>query len=106
MFGLLVNLFYFPSIFVSRRASSALSSAEPPSYYSNGFGSRSNNFVYSTSSLSRMLSRSPEWAGVSQKEKDKLGLTLKDDGEFWLVHLKYSYYYMYATEKGKKGIEF
>lgn len=28
--------------------------------------------------------KSPEWAGVSQKEKEKLGLTLKDDGEFWM----------------------
>ena len=31
-----------------------------------------------------MLSRSPEWAGISSKEKEKLGLTLKDDGEFWM----------------------
>lgn len=31
-----------------------------------------------------MLSRSPEWAGVSQKEKERLGLSLKDDGEFWM----------------------
>ena len=79
-----IFLYLFVFLFLSRGASA--SSYEPPSYYANGFGSRaSNNFLYSTSSLSRMLSRSPEWAGVSQKEKEKLGLTLKDDGEFWWV---------------------
>ena len=46
-----------------------------------------------------MLSRSPEWAGVSQKEKEKLGLTLKDDGEFWWVFLriKIIYHWVYLT---------
>ena len=65
--------------------------ASPPSYYSstcNGYGSnnsnfRENNFNYSTSSLPRMLSRSPEWTQIPNKEKDRLGLTVKDDGEFW-----------------------
>ena len=58
----------------------------PPSYYSscNGYGgASSNNFNFSTNSLPRMLSRSPEWNQIPNKEKDKLGLTVKDDGEFW-----------------------
>ena len=31
-----------------------------------------------------MLTRSPEWAHISNKEKAKLGLSLQDDGEFWM----------------------
>jgi len=27
---------------------------------------------------------SPEWGSVSSKERDKMGLTTKDDGEFWM----------------------
>lgn len=33
--------------------------------------------------LTRMLSRSPEWNNISEKEREKLGLTFNDDGEFW-----------------------
>jgi hypothetical protein len=29
---------------------------------------------------------SEEWKKVPQKEKDKLGLKVDDDGEFWSVH--------------------
>ena len=27
--------------------------------------------------------RSPEWNKVTQAEREKLGLTFEDDGEFW-----------------------
>ena len=29
--------------------------------------------------------RSEEWNKVPKKERDKLGLKIEDDGEFWLV---------------------
>jgi imidazoleglycerol phosphate synthase glutamine amidotransferase subunit HisH len=32
------------------------------------------------------LCRSEEWNKVPKKERDKLGLKVEDDGEFWLVH--------------------
>jgi hypothetical protein len=32
-------------------------------------------YLYSCSSLTRLLSRSPEWANISDKEREKLGLT-------------------------------
>ena len=31
-----------------------------------------------------MLTRSTEWSRISNKEKEKLGLSLQDDGEFWM----------------------
>ena len=31
--------------------------------------------------------RSEEWNKVPKKERDKLGLKVEDDGEFWLVHV-------------------
>ena len=40
-------------------------------------------YMYSQSSLTRLLSRSPEWTSISDKEKEKLGLSFDDDGEFW-----------------------
>ena len=40
-------------------------------------------YLYSCSSLTRLLSRSPEWTNISEKEREKLGLTFNDDGEFW-----------------------
>ena len=45
--------------------------------------SHKNSFAYSTEQLLRMNSRSPEWTKISKSEKDKLGLTFEDDGEFW-----------------------
>ena len=30
---------------------------------------------------------SEEWNKVPKKERDKLGLKVEDDGEFWLVHV-------------------
>ena len=29
--------------------------------------------------------RSPEWANITEKERERLGLTFDDDGEFWFV---------------------
>ena len=40
-------------------------------------------YLYSSCSLTRLLSRSPEWTNISDKEKEKLGLTFEDDGDFW-----------------------
>ena len=31
-----------------------------------------------------MIGRTPEWLEIPDKEKEKLGLTVKDDGEFWM----------------------
>jgi hypothetical protein len=42
-----------------------------------------NSFAYSPEQLLRITSRSPEWTKISNHEKDKLGLTFEDDGEFW-----------------------
>ena len=45
-------------------------------------------YLYSCSSLTRLLSRSPEWANISEKQREKLGLTFNDDGEFWYEFLE------------------
>ena len=58
------------------------SAPSPPCYYANGFANQ--DLQSKTSSLSRMLTRSPEWSKLSSKEKAKLGLSLQDDGEFWM----------------------
>ncbi|XP_066988980.1 calpain-5-like isoform X4 [Macrobrachium rosenbergii] len=50
--------------------------------FSDGKGS---GFVYTTSQLTKMYSRSPEWSKVSASEREKLGLTFEDDGEFWMT---------------------
>ncbi len=41
------------------------------------------NFWYRCLVLNRLLSRSPEWTNITEKEREKLGLTFNDDGEFW-----------------------
>ncbi|XP_076054857.1 calpain-5-like isoform X2 [Oratosquilla oratoria] len=51
--------------------------------FSDGPGG--NGCVYSTSQLTKMYSRSPEWSKVSVAEREKLGLTFEDDGEFWMT---------------------
>ncbi|KAK8746452.1 hypothetical protein OTU49_017024 [Cherax quadricarinatus] len=48
-------------------------------------GKRRSGFVYTTSQLTKMYSRSPEWSKVSASEREKLGLTFEDDGEFWMT---------------------
>jgi hypothetical protein len=32
-----------------------------------------------------LLFRSPEWNSISDRERQRLGLTFQDDGEFWSV---------------------
>jgi len=32
------------------------------------------------------LNRSPEWQRISSAEREKLGLTFEEDGEFWYVN--------------------
>ncbi|XP_037777127.1 calpain-5-like isoform X1 [Penaeus monodon] len=48
-------------------------------------GKERSGFVYTTSELTKMYSRSPEWSKVSASEREKLGLTFEDDGEFWMT---------------------
>ncbi|XP_042219812.1 calpain-5-like isoform X2 [Homarus americanus] len=48
-------------------------------------GKERSGFVYTTSQLTKMYSRSPEWSKVSASEREKLGLTFEDDGEFWMT---------------------
>ncbi|XP_066988979.1 calpain-5-like isoform X3 [Macrobrachium rosenbergii] len=48
-------------------------------------GRKGSGFVYTTSQLTKMYSRSPEWSKVSASEREKLGLTFEDDGEFWMT---------------------
>jgi len=64
----------------STSTSTVSASAEKNSYTEHGLR---NGFAYSTEHLLRLNSRSPEWAKISKSEKDKLGLTFEDDGEFW-----------------------
>ena len=52
---------------------------------SRGTSSSQVIFVYSPEQLLRMNSRSPEWTKISNHEKEKLGLTFEDDGEFWYI---------------------
>ncbi|PSN42970.1 Calpain-5 [Blattella germanica] len=52
-------------------------------------GSKSNSveegdYAYSTSQLTRLLSKNPEWSKVKDTERERLGLTLDHEGEFWM----------------------
>ena len=40
-------------------------------------------YAFPTSELIRLHSRSPEWQRISSAEREKLGLTFEEDGEFW-----------------------
>lgn len=40
-------------------------------------------YVYSAGELTRLHSRSPEWSRISSSERERLGLTFEEDGEFW-----------------------
>ncbi|XP_047739328.1 calpain-5 [Hyalella azteca] len=48
-------------------------------------GGSSHGFMFSVSQLTRLCSRSPEWAKVSNAERESLGLVFEDDGEFWMT---------------------
>ncbi|XP_077987737.1 calpain-5-like isoform X2 [Glandiceps talaboti] len=40
---------------------------------------------------------SPEWEKVSKKEREKMGLTFDDDGEFWMTFFDFCRYFTNAT---------
>ncbi|XP_069692223.1 calpain-5-like isoform X2 [Periplaneta americana] len=42
------------------------------------------DYAYSTSQLTRLLSRNPEWSKIKDTERERLGLTLDQEGEFWM----------------------
>jgi len=35
--------------------------------------------------LDAVMCRSPEWSMVMKSDRDKIGLTFAEDGEFWLA---------------------
>ncbi|XP_049803377.1 calpain-5-like [Schistocerca nitens] len=46
---------------------------------------RSNKeYAYTTSQLTRLLSSSPEWSKVRESERERMGLTLDYETEFWM----------------------
>ncbi|XP_037074982.1 calpain-5-like isoform X2 [Pollicipes pollicipes] len=53
--------------------------------FSDGAEGAGHDYVYPTQSLSHMLSRSPEWSKISDSEREKIGLTFDNDGEFWMT---------------------
>lgn len=42
-----------------------------------------DSYAYSTSQLTKLLSRNPLWAKIKESDKDRLGLTTDYEGEFW-----------------------
>ena len=44
---------------------------------------RAGTRLYSARSLTVLLSRSPEWRSITARDRDKLGLVTRDQGEFW-----------------------
>ncbi|XP_021940250.1 calpain-5-like isoform X2 [Zootermopsis nevadensis] len=43
-----------------------------------------NDYAYSTPQLTRLLSKNPEWSRIKDTERERLGLTLDHEGEFWM----------------------
>lgn len=43
----------------------------------------SEEYAYSASQLTRLLSKNPAWAKVRESERGRIGLTVEHDGEFW-----------------------
>ena len=39
--------------------------------------------LYSAMALTSLLSRSPEWRSITARDREKLGLVTRDQGEFW-----------------------
>ena len=39
--------------------------------------------LYSARALTSLLSRSPEWRSITARDREKLGLVTRDQGEFW-----------------------
>ena len=42
-------------------------------------------FAYSTSQLTRLLSKNMQWSKIKDTERERMGLTLDHEGEFWYV---------------------
>lgn len=42
-----------------------------------------SDYAYSTSQLTRLLSKNPQWSRIRDTERERLGLTLDHDREFW-----------------------
>ena len=39
--------------------------------------------LYTARALTSLLSRSPEWRSITARDREKLGLVTRDQGEFW-----------------------
>ena len=39
--------------------------------------------LYTARVLTSLLSRSPEWRSITARDREKLGLVTRDQGEFW-----------------------
>ncbi|XP_063244586.1 calpain-5-like isoform X2 [Bacillus rossius redtenbacheri] len=44
----------------------------------------SGEYAFSTSELSKLLSTNPEWAKVKDSQRERIGLTFNEEGEFWM----------------------
>jgi hypothetical protein len=56
-------------------------------FYRRDEDAKDAGFVFTHKHLSRMLSKVPEWSRLSDIEKQKMGLTIDDEREFWYVLL-------------------
>ncbi|GFG33019.1 hypothetical protein Cfor_10668, partial [Coptotermes formosanus] len=43
-----------------------------------------SDYAYSTSQLTRLLSKNPQWSRIRDTERERLGLTLDHEREFWM----------------------
>ncbi len=77
----------FPSSYASSVVVSVGISPGAPSSSNNIKKVSKSHYAYTQEQLLNMNSRSPEWMKIPKSEKEKLGLTFEDDGEFWLVFL-------------------
>lgn len=41
------------------------------------------DYAYSTSQLTRLLSKNPAWAKMKEVDRGRLGLNIDNEGEFW-----------------------
>lgn len=41
------------------------------------------DYAYSTSQLTRLLSKNPAWAKVRESERGRIGLNVDNENEFW-----------------------
>lgn len=74
-----------PSSYASSVVVSVGISPGAPSSSNNSKKVSKSHYAYTQEQLLNMNSRSPEWMKIPKSEKEKLGLTFEDDGEFWLA---------------------